>query len=405
MAPILAAEVEQLIAAQIPDLVRIRHDLHAHPQMGFEETLAADIIQRELELADVPFQAGVATTGVVGWLVPPGKGGTEAIALRADMDALPIQEETGLTYASEVQGRMHACGHDGHVAILLGAARVLARLRDKLPRPVKLLFQPAEEGLGGGKRMFDAGVLEEKIGGLKVGSIYALHGWGLFPLGTIATRKGALMAAADRFDIVVKGKGGHGAGPQYTVDPITAAAQIVMALQTIVARNVDPTVPVVVSVCRFRAGTAFNIIPEEAHLGGTVRTLDDATAEMVHRRISGIAQHVALGMGCSADVEIQRNFPVTFNDAAATDFVLRVAREVVGAEAVRVEEKAEMGSEDFSYYAQKVPGCYFLLGLRAPGGADHPPHHSPYFDFNDEAILPGVRMMVALALAADGVGK
>jgi amidohydrolase len=186
------------------------------------------------------------------------------------------------------------------------------------------------------------------------------------------------------------------------VDPIVAAAQIVTALQTIVARNMDPTVPVVVSVCKFQAGSAFNIIPETARLAGTVRTLDDATAEHVHRRLSAIVQHVASGLGCTADVQIKRNFPVTVNDAAATDFVLRVARDVVGAAAVRVEEKAEMGSEDFAYYAQKVPGCYVLLGLRAPGAAEHPAHHSPFFNFNDEAILPGVRMMVALALAAEG---
>jgi amidohydrolase len=400
MAPILAAEVEQLIAAQIPDLVRIRHDLHAHPQLGFEETLAADIVGRELELADVPFQAGVAVTGVVGWLVPPGKDATEAVALRADMDALPIQEQTGLRYASEVTGCMHACGHDGHVAILLGAARVLARLRDRLPRPVKFLFQPGEEGVGGGKKMLDAGVLADKIGGLRVGAIYALHGWALLPLGTVGTRPGPLMAAADQFDIVVKGKGGHGAQPHCTVDPLMAAAQIVTALQTVVSRNVDPAIPVVLSVCRFQAGSAFNIIPEAAHLSGTVRTLDDATAEYVHRRLSSIVQHVATGMGCSADVRIQRNFPVTVNDPAATDFVLRVARDVVGEQSVRIQEKASMGSEDFAYFAQKVPGCYFLLGLRPPGATEHAPHHSPFFDFNDEAILTGVRMLVALALAA-----
>jgi amidohydrolase len=401
MSAILSAEIEKLIAAEIPDLVRLRHDLHAHAQGGFEEVFASRVVQENLGLADVPFQGGVAATGVVGWLVPPGPAGQRsAVGLRADMDAQPIQEETGQPYASQVRGRMHACGHDGHVAILLGAARVLSRLRAKLPRPVKFLFQPAEEALDGGRKMQEAGALEDKVGGLKVGSIFALHGWGLLPQGAIGTRVGPLMAAADRFEIVVQGKGGHGAGPQYTEDPIVAAAQIVTALQTVVSRNVDPVTPAVVSVCRFQAGTAFNIIPQTALLAGTVRTLEDATADKVHRRISGIAQHVASAMGCSADVQITRSCPVTSNDAAATELVLRVAREVVGAEAVHVETNPEMGAEDFSFFSRQVPGCYFLLGMRPRGQAAYPAHHSPFFDFNDEVILPGVRMMVALALAS-----
>ena len=309
MSSLLPPEIEQLIAAQMPDLVRIRHDLHAHPQIGFEETVAARIVQEELGLAGVPFQANVATTGVVGWLIPEGMEGRDAVALRADMDALPLQEETGLLYASEVEGRMHACGHDGHVAILIGAARVLARLRERLPRPVKLVFQPAEEGLGGAKVMLDAGVLTEKVGRLKVGAIYALHGWPTLPVGTLGTRTGPLMAGADRFEIVIHGKGGHGAMPHRAVDPIVAAAQVVVALQTVVSRNIDPTAQAVVTVGQCHAGTAINIIPESATLAGTIRTLEDSVAEHVHRRLSAVAQHVAAGMGESSGTSPSRSTP------------------------------------------------------------------------------------------------
>jgi amidohydrolase len=294
---------------------------------------------------------------------------------------------------------MHACGHDGHVAILIGAARVLGRLRQKLPRPVKLIFQPAEEGLGGAKRMLDAGVLEEKIGGLKVAVIFGLHGWPTLPVGTVGTRVGPLLAGADRFEIAIHGKGGHGAMPNRAVDPIVAAAQVVTALQTVVSRNVDPTAQAVVTVGEFHAGTAINIIPQSAALAGTIRTLDDAVAEHIHRRLSAVAQHVSAGLGCSADVRIAREFPVTVNDPAATALLRRVARDVLGEQAVR-EQSVTMGSEDFSFLSAVVPGCYFFLGLRRTGQGEYPAVHSPQFDFNDEAILPGVRMMVALALAS-----
>ena len=401
MSTILCPETEQLIAAQIPDLIRIRRELHANPQIGFEETFASERVQKELGAAGVPFQAGVAETGVVGWIEPPGAGrDCDAIALRADMDALPMQERTGLPYASQTPGRMHACGHDGHTAILIGAVRVLARLRDRLPRPVKFLFQPAEEGRGGGAKMVQDGALEERVGGRKVGIIFGLHGWSGLAVGTVSTRIGPIMAGADRFDIVVHGKGGHGAAPHRTADPILAAAHVVTALQSIVARNVDPTSNAVVTVGTLHAGTAINIIPDSARIEGTVRTLDDDVAKTVHDRLTAIAQQVAGGLGCSADVKIVRYYPLTANDPGATECFFRVARDVLGEPAVTTWQKPEMGSEDFSFYARQVPACFFFLGIRPPDRAECPGPHSSNFDFNDDAIITGVRLFVALALSA-----
>ena len=420
MTTALAADIEREIARDLPDLVRIRRELHAHPQFGYEETFAAELVQRELAARGVPFQAGVAKTGVVGWLLPDRGGAEEqgvrrllqqekvpdpsfpagAVALRADMDALPLDEATGLPYASGTPGVMHACGHDGHVAMLIGAARALERLRDRLPRPVKLLFQPAEERLGGAAKMVEAGALDERIGGVKVAVIFALHGFPGVDLGAVATRSGPIMSGADNFDILVRGRGGHGAIPQLAADPVLAAAHVVTALQSIASRNVDPTASAVVTVGKLHAGTAFNIIPQTAHIEGTVRTFEPAVAELVHGRIKAIAEQVAGGLGCSADVRIVPYYPVTANDPRATEFFLRVARGVLGEPAVRLLERPEMGSEDFSFYARKVPGCYFLLGLHPPGAEPLPPNHSPLFDFNDLAIGTGVKLLVALALSS-----
>ena len=416
MTTVLTSEIEHWIAQDLPDLVRIRHELHAHPQLGYEETFASELVQRELAARDIPFQAGVAKTGVVGWLLPerggagfPGAeaageaanaGATGAIALRADMDALPLDEATGLPYASGTPGVMHACGHDGHVAILIGAARALERLRDRLPRPVKLIFQPAEERLGGAAKMVEAGALDERTGGVKADAVFALHGFPGVDLGSVATRGGPIMSGADNFDILVRGRGGHGAIPQRAADPILAAAHVVTALQSIASRNVDPLAAAVVTVGKLHAGTAFNIIPESARIEGTVRTFEPPVAALVHERIRAIAQQVAGGLGCSADVRIEPYYPVTANDPGATDRFLRVARGVLGEAAVKSLDKPEMGSEDFSFYAQRVPGCYFFLGLHPPGAEPSPPNHSPLFDFTDAAVGIGVRLFAALALSS-----
>ncbi|HUS47846.1 MAG TPA: amidohydrolase [Phycisphaerae bacterium] len=405
MSSSLIAQIDELTASILPDLIEIRHDLHAHPQRGFEETYAAEVVQREMEAADVPFKAAVARTGVVGWLAPPGGPSGDAIALRADMDALPIVEQTGLPYASTFDGCMHACGHDGHMAVLIGTARVLSRLRDALPQPVKLIFQPAEEGRGGAREVIADGALDETVGGVKVGMIFGLHGWPSLESGTVATREGAVMARADSFRITVRGRGGHGAMPQTAADPVLAAAHVVTAIQSIVARNVDPADAAVITVGRFQAGTAVNIIPESAELAGTIRSLDDETAGLLHTRLADIARQIAGGLGCSADVHVESEYPVTANDAAATRRLMRAAAAVLGRRNTRALEKPEMGSEDFSCYCQRVPGCLFFLGVRPKGRSACPSLHSPEFDFRDEAITPGVRVMAGLALGLGQRGK
>jgi amidohydrolase len=385
-----------------PELTELRHDLHAHPQLGYEETHAGDLVQRELARLGIPFKAGVAETGVVSWITPTGDAAAEreAVALRADMDALPIEEQTGLPYASQHAGRMHACGHDGHTTILLGAARALVRMRDRLPRPVKLLFQPAEETGAGAARLADAGALDESVGGLAVGRVFGLHGWPELPLGTIATKPGAFFASNDLFRITVTGRGGHAAGPHLGADPIVAAAHLVTAVQSIVSRNVPPTAPAVLTVAKLQAGTAENIIPDRTHLAGTIRAMDEDTRDLLHRRLRESAERSAAGLGCEAAVEIETAYPVTRNAPRATEEALAAARGAAGEANVRVFEHPVMAAEDFAFYGRHVPACFLLLGLRPAEREDYPGLHTSRYDFNDEAIPLGIRLMCRLALGA-----
>jgi len=400
-----ARELDTLIDGELPGLVELRHELHQHPQIAFEETYASERVQEVLGALRVPFEAGLAQTGVVGWIEPTDQAAAkrDAVALRADIDALPITEQTGLPYASRHEGMMHACGHDGHTTVLLGAATVLSRLRDRLPRPVKLIFQPAEEGRGGGKFLVEAGVLTEKVGGHRVSEVYGLHGWPQLEQGVVGCMPGAIMASMDEFTIEVRGRGAHGAAPHLGADPIAAAAQIVSALQTVVARNADPTDAAVLTVGTFNAGRAANIIPELATLTGTTRALNDATATLIHDRLREIAQQVAAAMGCEAQVQIHAGYPATINDAQCVDDVLRTAGRVLGAERAVTLERPSMAAEDFAYYGRSdgVRGAFYFLGLRPPGQATYPGLHTATFDFNDEVIPVGVRMMCELALGAD----
>lgn len=404
-----ALRLRDLIAEQTASLCDIRHDLHAHPELGYEEHRTSGVVQRELTAAGVDFRAGLAGgTGVLGHL-PGGRGahGTRALALRADMDALPIQEapDGGAVgtrqWRSTLPGVMHACGHDGHTTILIGAARVLARIaRDHpLPRPVTFVFQPAEEGGAGGRRMVEDGVLDGRVLGPPVGSIYGLHGWPEYPLGIVGSRSGALLAASDRFEIVVKGLGGHAAWPHACRDPIVAAGAIVQAVQTIASRNVGPLDSVVVSITMVDAGSGFNIIPETAVIRGTVRTLSPTTQQLAIRRLREISTGVATAYGCTADLDYRINYPVTLNDPDHVERFNRVAVEALGADRVRAVEHPVMGGEDFAFYGQKVPACFFVLGLIPPGATSMPALHHPAFDFTDAAIATGVELFVALALA------
>jgi hippurate hydrolase len=327
---------------------------------------------------------------------------TRIIGLRADMDALPIVEATGLPYASTTEGRMHACGHDGHTTILIGAARVLAALAGemKLPRPVTFCFQPAEEGGAGGKRMVEDGCLTGKVIGPPIGEMFGLHGWPQLPLGLVGTRPGPLLAAADMFEITLRGDGCHAAFPHVGRDPIVAASSLVSALQTIPSRNADPLDAVVVSVTQVHSGFAHNVIPDSAVIGGTVRTLKAETQQMAIRRMREIAEGVAAAHGCSAALDYQVGYPVTLNDETAVATFNDVARSAIGGNRVIEVPQPFMGGEDFSFYCHEVPACFFILGLRPEGVDAMPDLHQPTFNFNDDAIATGVELFCRLALRA-----
>lgn len=403
MATLATADLKQRIADDLDYLVDLRHELHACPELGYEERQTSARIQQELAAAGVAFKAGLATTGVVAHLpaTEPQGGRQGAVALRADIDALPIDEATGKPYASTNPGLMHACGHDGHTTILLGAARALAGM--PRPRPVTLIFQPAEEGGAGGKVMCEAGALDGEAGaglGPAVDRIFGLHGWPSITVGEIGTRPGPLLASTDEFHITVRGVGGHAAYPHQARDPIVAAAAVVTALQTIASRSVSPVDAVVCTVGRISGGTANNIIPGQVELEGTTRALSDQTRAMAKQRVFELAEGVARAHGCEALVEWHEGYPVTRNDADLTERFFEVARRAIGEGRVHLTPTPTMGGEDFSYYGQRVPACFFLLGI-VPEGQDPtmaPQLHQPDFDFNDDAIPVGVELMCRLAL-------
>ncbi|HRP63331.1 MAG TPA: amidohydrolase [Phycisphaerales bacterium] len=393
-------QLREMIKEELADLISIRRDLHAHPELGYNEHRTSGVVQRELEAAGIDFARNLAGgTGVLGHL--PGEA-ARAIALRADMDALPITEQTGAPYASTSPGVMHACGHDGHTTMLIGAARVLARLAEEspLPRPVTFVFQPAEEGGAGGQKMVQDGCLDGSVIGPPVEMIFGLHGWTHLPLGVVSTRVGPMLAASDRFEIVVRGTGSHAAYPQISRDPIVAGAAIVQALQQIASRNVGPLDSVVVSVTQFHAGTTHNIIPAQASISGTLRTLLPETRSLASKRLIEIAQHIARAHGCEADATYIEGYPVTRNDAQAVAIFNTVAREMLGEANVPPLENPVMGGEDFSYYGEVVPACFFALGLIPKGKTVMPDLHQSNFDFNDDAIAIGVELFCRLALRA-----
>lgn len=390
--------LRDLIREELSDLVAIRHDLHAHPELAYREQRTSGVVQEQLAKAGVEIRAGLAGgTGVLGHL--PGRHG-DAIGLRADMDALPIQEANDLEYRSTCDGVMHACGHDGHTTILIGTARVLARVARNggLPRPVTFVFQPAEEGGAGAEKMVRDGCLDGRVLGPPVKEMFGLHGWPRIPLGTVGSRPGPMMAAADSFDITITGVGTHAAWPHIGYDPIVAASAVVGALQTIASRNIQALEPVVVSVTQFHAGTTYNIIGDTATLAGTVRTLSPAVQDHAERRLTEIATSVAAGYGCSAEVDYHRGYPPTVNDAGAVETFRSVAEQAFGAGHVVEIEHPVMGGEDFAYYARKVPACFFVLGLIPPGAGNVPDLHQALFNFNDDAIAQGIEMFCRLAL-------
>ena len=361
-----------------------RRDLHENPELLFDVHRTAGVVADKLKAFGCDeVVTGIGRTGVVA--VIKGKRGAsgKVVGIRADMDALPIEEDTGLPYTSKVPGKMHACGHDGHTAMLLGAAKYLTETRN-FDGTAIMIFQPAEEGGGGGDVMVKDGLMER----FGVQEVYGLHNMPGIPVGKFAIRPGPLMAAADRFDIVIEGKGGHAARPHECVDTLLVACQVVNALQSIAARNVDPLESVVVSVCALAAGEAYNVIPQTAHLKGTTRTLTEAVRDLAETRIRAIAEATCAAYGAKASVDYRRGYPVTVNHPEQTDFIAKVAAEVgAGERAVDTTIVPLMGSEDFSYMLESRPGAYIFMG-----NGDTASVHHPKYNFNDEAIPYGVSL-------------
>lgn len=395
------ATVAQPQATLIDEVVAIRHDLHAHPELMYQERRTSEVVQRELKSAGVEFVPGVAGgTGVLGWLPATTKSPDQAqtIALRADMDALPILEATGKEYASTNPGVMHACGHDGHTSILLGVAKALSKELNR-PNNILFLFQPAEEGGAGGKKMVEDGALKGKVIGRKADMIFGLHGWTSVGLGKVATRVGPMMAATNTFKITVTGQGGHAAAPNLGIDPIVVASHLVVALQSIASRNVDPFDSIVVTVGVIDGGTAVNIIPHTATLKGTVRTLLPETRTLAENRVKETAKGIAEAYGARAEVEWIEGYPVTSNAPEAVAHMLECAKRALGSEVVSDQGEPTMGGEDFSFYGPECPACFFQLGLIPHGKESYPSVHTPEFDFNDDAIPVGMAVFLELAMS------
>ena len=405
--PALATRIDAATARVEKQVIAIRRDIHQHPELGNREVRTAKLVAARLRELGIEVKENVAHTGVVG-LLRGGKSG-KVIALRADMDALPVTEEVDVPFASKVRttfngqdvGVMHACGHDAHVAILLGVAEVLAEIRSELPGSVKFLFQPAEEGApegeeGGAELMVKEGVLEDP----KVDAIFGLHVTSRSPVGEIAYRPEGLLAAVDSFRITVNGRQTHGAYPWLGVDPIVVASQIVLGLQTIPSRQLDSSLaPSIVTVGAIHGGVRNNIIPDEVEMIGTIRSLDAAMREDIHARIRRTVENIAESAGATAKVTITTGYPITFNDPALTEQSLPTLRKVAGAKNVRLQN-AVLGAEDFSFFQQKVPGLFFFLGTRPADqtAEEAPSNHSPLF-YVDESGLPlGVRALAHLAV-------
>ena len=402
-----AVSIEKQVDAVIDDVISWRRDFHQHAELSNREFRTARVIAAHLRELDLDVKTNVAKTGVVGVL----RGGLPGpvLALRADMDGLPVVEKTGLPYAStqrsEYEGRevgvMHACGHDNHMAILMGAAEILAGMREQLPGTIKFIFQPAEEGApkgeeGGAKLMIAEGVLENP----SVDAIIGLHISQGSEVGTASYRSLGFMASAQRFDIHIQGKQTHGARPWAGVDPIVVGAQIINGLQTIVSRQIDITQhPAVVTVGSFAAGVRNNIVPESAKLTGTIRTFDANVRNSIHKKIRAIAEQTAISMGAVATVEIDPGVPVTFNDANLTEQMVPTLERVYGERAV-FESPRVTGAEDFSFFQEQVPGFFFFIGARPPelSQAQAIPNHSPFFYVDEDALAPAVQAMTELAV-------
>lgn len=390
-------EVDRLkseIDERVPDMVATRRDLHEHPELAFEEVRTSNIVAQRLRALGLEVQTGVGQTGVVGLLHGgASRHGTKTIAIRADMDALPIYELNEIDYRSQTDGKMHACGHDGHTTILLTVADILTKRRDQLVGNVKFVFQPAEEVVGGARPMVKEGAMEG------VDGVIGLHLISDYPVGRIGVRAGPVFASADGIVLTVRGKGGHAAMPETTVDPIVIASYIVTALQTLISRETSPFSPAVVTIARIIAGTAFNIIPETAEMHGTVRAFTPEERDRLLRRIRELAGGIASAMGGSCAVQVNAGCPPCVNDAAMTELVRGAAVATVGEQSVDSgTEIMSTGSDDMAEFLNAVPGCYFIVGARNPEKGAKYAHHHPRFNIDEDAMPIAVEVLSRAAM-------
>ncbi|MGB9813358.1 MAG: M20 metallopeptidase family protein [Thermovenabulum sp.] len=385
-------DLKERIQKIFPKVRELRRDFHAHPELGFEEVRTSEIIAMTLEGLGLEVKTKIAKTGVVG-LLDTGKPGP-TVALRADMDALPVKDAKKVPYASTVDGVCHACGHDGHTAMLLGTAMILSAMKNDFTGKVKFIFQPCEEQLpGGAKPMVEAGVLENP----KVDNIFGIHLWTNYSIGKVGLKAGPLMAAADSFVIEIIGKGGHGSAPHQTVDAVVVASQVISAFQTIVSRSVNPLEPAVVSVGTLQAGYGFNIIADTAKITGTVRTFSEETRALIQKRMEEILKGITQAYNADYRFDYIKGYPAVINNEKVTEYVRQIAAEVVGEENVLNAEPV-MGGEDFAYYLQQVPGTFVFLGAKNEEKGIAFPHHHPEFDFDEDAMAIGIELMVRYVL-------
>jgi len=375
-----------------PEIVKTRRTLHQHPELAYHEEATARLVAERLDALGIKVKKGVGGTGVLGTLKGGKKG--RVVALRADMDGLPVQEMADVEFRSKVDGAMHACGHDTHVAMLLGAARILAENRDQLHGTIKFLFQPAEEhgGRGGAMPMIEEGVMKDP----KVDYVFGLHIDSTRKSGEFGVREGAIMAAPDRFTVKVIGRGGHGSAPHETVDPIYIAAHVILSLQGVSSRMINPIRPFVISVGAVHSGTKENIIPDVATLEGTIRTLDEATRKLAKKKVEEVARGVCKTFGASAEVEFEKDaYPVTVNDPKATEKAVRVLKRLPGMKIKHIE--AILGGEDFSRFLQKAPGTFYFLGTDNPAKGCVYPNHSSKFKVDEDVLKYGAASLAMLA--------
>ena len=380
----------------LQEIQAIRRDIHAHPEVAYEETRTADIIAAKLEQNGITVLRGMGITGVVG-IIQAGSG-KRSIGLRADMDALPVQESNSFDHASRYPGKMHACGHDGHIAMLLGASIHLAKTRN-FDGTVYAVFQPAEESFGGAIRMIEDGLFEKA----PMDAVFGMHNWPDYEAGQFAVNAGAFMASSNSFKLTIYGRGGHGGQPNHAVDPVMTAVQIAQAWQTVISRNIAPVDMAALSVTQIHAGSAFNIIPDDAMMAGTVRTFSEAVLDVIEERMREIATHIARSFNCSVDFEFLRSYPPLINHARETALAVQVMESLVGSENVIKDAVPTMTSEDFPFMLRQAPGCYVFIG-NGSGGHREVPHgdgpcrlHNPSFDFNDSILPLGMSYWIRLA--------